>query len=108
MASLPAKMKILLILTEDVEKLILNFSRSAAFHMETRVSLKYFVKGCSNNPLELNIKKDTIKNSLDFQLTKFNITNITLIDKKIHCFSITKTGKKRKETKYGSFRNNNN
>ena len=24
----------------------LNFSRSALFHMETRVSLKYFVNGC--------------------------------------------------------------
>ena len=25
----------------------LNFSRSALFHIQTRVSLKYFVNGCS-------------------------------------------------------------
>ena len=30
----------------------------------------------SNKPLEFDVKKDTIKNSLDFQLTKINGTNV--------------------------------
>ena len=51
----------------------------------------------SSNPLNLMQKKNTIKNSLNFQVTKVNSTNITLIDKKIHCFSMTKTGKKEKD-----------
>ena len=38
-------MKILSIL-KALEKQILNFSRSALSHMETRVSLKYFMNGC--------------------------------------------------------------
>ena len=37
----------------------------------------------SNNPLEFNIKKNTVRNSLNFHLAKVNCTNITLIDKKI-------------------------
>ena len=40
----------------------------------------------SSNLLKFNIKKDTIKKSLDFQLTKTNRKNVTLIDKKIHNF----------------------
>ena len=45
--SLPPKKKILLILAKDSLKIELNFSRSVLFHMETRVFLKYFVRGCS-------------------------------------------------------------
>lgn len=41
--------------------------------------------------LEFKIEKDTIKNSLDFQLT-----NVTLTDKKVHEFSIAKIGRKGK------------
>ena len=43
MPSLPAIIKILSILTKNDEKQELNLSRSALFHLETRVSLKYFV-----------------------------------------------------------------
>ena len=45
MPSLPAKMKILLILEEMkcLEKQKLMISNCALFHMKTRVSLKYFV-----------------------------------------------------------------
>ena len=53
MPSLPAKMKILLLLAKTLEKQKLNFSRSALFHMETGVSLKYFVSGCSKNLTKL-------------------------------------------------------
>ena len=46
-ASLPAKMEILLILAKISRKIEIKFSRSALFHMKTRVSLKYFVNGYS-------------------------------------------------------------
>ena len=42
------------------------------------------------------LKENAIENSLNFQLIKVNGTNITLKDKKIHRFSLTKTGKKKK------------
>ena len=45
-SSLPAKMKILSILAKNSWKKKLEFSRSGLFHMETRVSLKYFVNRC--------------------------------------------------------------
>ena len=42
--SLPAKMKILLILSKKtLGKQKLNFYRRALFHMKTRVSLRYFI-----------------------------------------------------------------
>ena len=49
----------------------------------------------SSKPPEFNIEKDAIKNSLDFQLTRVNGTNVTLTDRKVQDFSITKIGKKR-------------
>ena len=58
--SLPAKMKILLILAKTSQKQQLNVSRSALFHMKNRVSLKYFVSDClwksffHSNPFRLN------------------------------------------------------
>ena len=42
MLSLPANMKVLLILAESSWKQKLNFSRRALFYMKTRVSLEYF------------------------------------------------------------------
>ena len=39
----------------------------------------------STNPLEFNVK-NAIKNFLNFQLTKVNGTNITLIDKRYIVF----------------------
>ena len=48
MPTLPAKMKILLILAKKFQKnLILHFSRSVLFHAKTRVILKYFVTDCN-------------------------------------------------------------
>ena len=38
----------------------------------------------SSKPIEFNVKKDTIKNSLDFQMTKVNGTNVLLTDKNIY------------------------
>ena len=41
-----------------------------------------------------------MKGYLNFQLAKVNGTKITLIDQKIHRFSITKTGKKKRKRQY--------
>ena len=38
----------------------------------------------SSKPIEFNVKKDKIKNSLDFQMTKVNGTNVLLTDKNIY------------------------
>ena len=48
MPSLPPKMKILSILAKTVQKLKLNFSRSALFHTNTKVCLIYSGQDCSS------------------------------------------------------------
>ena len=65
MPSLPVKMKILLILAKTLEKHKLNFSRSAQFHMKTRVSLKYFMNNCrlmENDDITVARLRDCMKN----------------------------------------------
>ena len=49
-----------------------------------------------NNPLKFLVSKDTIKNTLDFQLTKIDGNIPKLNDKKIYNFSLTEIGTKRK------------
>ena len=49
-----------------------------------------------NNPLKFSVVKNTIKSTLDFQLTKINRNLPVLNDKKIHNFSFTEIGNKRK------------
>ena len=49
-----------------------------------------------NNPLKFSVVKNTIKNTLDFQLTKINRNLPVLNDGKIHNFSFTEIGNKRK------------
>ena len=49
-----------------------------------------------NNPLKVLVSKDTIKNTLDFQLTKIDGNLPKLNDKKIYNFSLTEIGPKRK------------
>ena len=46
MPSPPVKMKVLSILAENSWKTEMKLSRSVLFHMETRVSLRYFVTYC--------------------------------------------------------------
>ena len=49
-SSPPAKIKVLLILAKTFEKQKFDFSRSALFHMGTRVSLKYtYLLNCPRN-----------------------------------------------------------
>ena len=48
-----------------------------------------------NSPLKFLVSKDTIKNTLDFQLTKFDGNLPKLNDKKISNFSLTENGSKK-------------
>ena len=50
-----------------------------------------------NNPLKLFVSNDTIKNSLDFKLTKINRSLPAIRDKKVHNFLFTEIGTKRKK-----------
>ena len=49
-----------------------------------------------NSPLKFLVSKDTIKNTLYFQLTKIDGNLPKLNDKKIYNFSLTEIGTKRK------------
>ena len=46
LSSLPPKIKILSTLAKTLEKHKSNFSRSALFHMKTRVCIKHFFHDC--------------------------------------------------------------
>ena len=50
-------MKVLSILAENSWKTEMKFPRSALFHMETRVSLRYFVSHCRLSPLLAGFRK---------------------------------------------------
>ena len=61
-------------------------------------SISYFDKNSANdvmkiipfnNPLKFSVVKNTIKNTLEFQLTKINGTLPPLEDKKVHNFYLT-------------------
>ena len=62
-------MKILPTLATTLEKQKLNFSRRALFHMENKVSLKYFVNGCSYESMFTSI--------INFQNTMKQTGNIS-------------------------------
>ena len=64
------------------------FGKKSANESVNRVSF--------NNPLTFSAVKDTIKNTLSFELTKIDATLPALTNKKIHGFSLTKIGIKRK------------
>ena len=49
-----------------------------------------------NNHLKCFISNDTVKNSLDFKLTKINGSLPAIRDKKVHNFLFTEIGTKRK------------
>ena len=50
-----------------------------------------------NNPLKCFVSSDTVKNSLDFKLTKINRRFPAIRNKKVHNFSFTEIGTKRKK-----------
>ena len=52
-----------------------------------------------NSPLKFTVLKDTIKNTLNFQLTKIDGNLPKLNDKKLHHFSLTEVGKKKQKKK---------
>ena len=49
-----------------------------------------------NNPLKFSVTKNTIKNTLDFQLTKIDGNLLVLNNKNIHNLSFRETGNKKK------------
>ena len=51
-----------------------------------------------NDPLKFFVSNSTVKNSLDFKLTKINGSLPQIRDKKVHNFSFTEIGTKRKKT----------
>ena len=53
-----------------------------------------------NNPLKFFVSNDTVKNSLDFKLTKINGSIPVIRDEKVHNFSFTEIGTKRKKHMY--------
>ena len=50
-----------------------------------------------NDPLKFFLSNDTVKNSLDFKLTKINGSRQQIKDKKVYNFSFTEIGTKRKK-----------
>ena len=48
-----------------------------------------------NNPLKFSVTKNTIKNTLDFQLTKIDGNLLVLNNKNIHNLSFRETGNKK-------------
>ena len=64
--------------------LILIYGSISCFEKKNVNELAQIVS--SSKRLEFNIEKDTIKNYLDFQLTRVNGTNVVLTDKKVHSF----------------------
>ena len=74
MSNLPAKMRTLSVFAiKSVEKQKLNFSRSALFHMEDRVSLKYFVNGCSDNSTQKKFQLATAIHKIFENNFKFHL-----------------------------------
>ena len=64
MSSLPAKIKILLILAKKSQKIVIKRFCGALFHMVTRVSLKYFVIGPKQGYLQTKAEKMNINTEL--------------------------------------------
>ena len=58
--------------------------------------MKYFKQSDQKTKLKFFVNKDTIKNSLSFQLTSISGNLPTLKDKRIHNLSLTRIGRKRK------------
>ena len=58
--------------------------------------MKYLKQSDQKTKLNFFVNKDTIKNSLSFQLTSISGNLPTLKDKRIHNLSLTTIGRKRK------------
>ena len=78
----------------EISKLISVYG-SISFFNKKSVNEKVHIV-LFNNSLKFTVLKDTIKNTLDFQLTKIDGTLPKLNDKQIHHSSLTEVGKTRK------------
>ena len=78
----------------EINKLISVYGSTSYFNKK---AVNEIVQKISfNNPLKFLVSRDTIKNTLDFQLTKIDGNLPKLNDKKIYNFSMTEIGTKRK------------
>ena len=78
----------------EISKLISVYGSISFFNKKTvngKVQVVFF-----QNPSKFTVLKDMIKNTLDFQLTKIDGNLPKLNDRKVHHFSLTEVGKKRK------------
>ena len=73
----------------------LNLYGSFSYFSE-KTSISNLILINSNNLLKFFIEKNSLKSNLKFQLAQINGSEVKTSDNKIHHFSITKLGKKRK------------
>ena len=62
----------------------------------------------SSDFLKFFIEKNALKDNIRLQLAHVDSSEVKTSDKKIHDFSITKLGKRKKTSHVGTSRNNNN
>ena len=77
-----------------INKKISTYSSFSYFNKKTANETLHLIS--PENMLNFLVNKDTIKNSLSFQLLSVNGNVSKLKDKKIHDLSLTKLGKERK------------
>ena len=78
----------------EINKLISVYGSISYFDKKSLIEIVQIVS--FNNPLRLSMVEDIVKNTLNFQLTKIDVTLQLLNNKKIHNFSFIKVGSKRK------------
>ena len=78
----------------EINKLISVYGSISYFDKKSLIEIVKIVS--FNNPLRFSVVEDIVKNTLNFQLTKIDGTLPLLNNKKIHNFSFTKVGSKRK------------
>ena len=78
----------------EINKLISVYGSVSYFDKKSLIEIVQIVS--FNNPLRFSMVEDIVKNTLNFQLTKIDVTLQLLNNKKIHNFSFIKVGSKRK------------
>ena len=76
-------------------KLLSIYSSISYFHKKGTNGVAKIIS--FNDPLKCFVSKDTVKNSLDFKLTKIKGSLPEIRDKNVHNFSSTEIGTKRKK-----------
>ena len=79
----------------EIKKLLSIYGSIRYFHKKGTNQTAQIIS--FNDPLKFFVSNNTIKNSLDFKLTKTNGSLPQIRDKKVHNFSFTEIGTKRKK-----------